>query len=1028
MKTQRWQRISNLLERAIDLDVPARRRLYEHECPDDPTLGEEVERLVVADTGARGFLEPPPGPSAADPLRPTSAGDRIGAYTLVRRIAAGGMGVVYEARQERPNRRVALKLVQSSLVDAAALRRFRYEAEALGRLRHPGVAQVYEAGVDVDEHGEERPFLAMEFIEGARAVTVYVRERELSFVDIARLAVEICAAVQHGHERGVLHRDLKPSNVLVDASGIVKVIDFGIARVLGDQATRATLAGELVGTLTSMSPEQLEGDLDSIDVRADVFAIGTLLYEMLCGDPPLDLRGLSLSEALTKARTSTPAAPSSKRAGIPLELEWIVLRAMESERVRRYASAADLARDLERFLGDEPVLAGPPSTVYRVTKFVRRNRIVVAASVAILVAIVVGAIVAVVQRNRAVVAKERAEFAEDLAQKRLRQLESEARTNRELADFQGSILRSADPDGSGRDARVIDALARASAELDARPALDPGLGLVLRRSIVDAYLAIGSDAEVRRELDRMRPVWEAIHPPDSPVRMELERIAIDAESFVGGVHDRLSRARAGLRRAESVLGVNSDETARWKLTVAHNAVAIGEVDEAERLADSARVQFEASSGPASPDALGARSVYGSSLNESRRWVEAETWLRGTYEVCAAQFGEDHEQTLIAKKEYATSVGQNERAEEAVLILAEVVAAHERRNGRDSVRGVSARLALCEALLEARRPSDSLIEADAVLADVTARYGERHRHVYEAQQCKASALAALGHVAEALSLLETALMAAIRDLGEEDVGVIKLRDALGRNLYAAGRFEEAVAHFGEAWRLAGRVRGDESATALSYGFRYATTLGSFGREREAIAMYESVLAAQDRRLGPWHRDSLSTLGNLTTAQINIDELAGASCTVHDFVTRVESDPNALPSARAEARWTLGRLLRATGDDEGAAESFALASASWEKCGLASTARAIHCLLDEAFTLDILKEHSTARHLRERAAVLVIIAPQSPQVEARVYSSLAWCWQKSGDPEAARDLARMVLAGPGPIEANVRRVTEQMAGPD
>jgi len=565
VNTRRWERITNLLERAIELDPPARRELYARECPDDSELGAEVERMIVADSKARGFLEPVP--AAIQAPTPLGVGARIGGYRLIRRVAAGGMGVVFEAQQERPNRRVALKLVRSACANPATLRRFRYEAEALGRLRHPGIAQVYEAGVDVDSSGEERPFLAMEFVDGARTLTAWVREHRLDYDAIARLFVDVCSAVQHGHERGVLHRDLKPSNVLVDATGVTKVIDFGIAQDLDQQTTRATLAGELVGSLASMSPEQLEGDLNVLDVRSDVYALGALLYELVCGVPPLELRGLSLTEALSKARSASPRKPTSVRADLPVELEWIVLRALEPDRERRYASAADMARDLERFLGDEPVLAGPPSTVYRVRKFVRRNRLVVGAAAAVLAAIILGGVVALVQRDRAILAKERAESAELVAKERLARIEAETVTNRELAEFQNGILTSADPDVGGRDVRVVDALARASANLDERTSLDPKLGLVLRASIADAYVALGLPNEVRAEVERMRPIWEAVFAPDAPERLEFERMALDNATYFEPAHERLPRARDGLARTSTRHGPESVEAARWKLVL-----------------------------------------------------------------------------------------------------------------------------------------------------------------------------------------------------------------------------------------------------------------------------------------------------------------------------------------------------------------------------------------------------------------------------------------------------------------------------
>ncbi len=1026
MNSQRWKRVTDILERAVDLDAIAREVLVTRECVGDPALRAEVERLIAADSRVHGFLEPLEAQPPSSP--PVAAGARIGGYTLIRRIAAGGMGVVFEAQQERPNRRVALKLVQSALADASTLRRFQYEAEALGRLRHPGIAQVYEAGVEVDAAGEERPFLAMEFVDGARPLTAFSREKSLGFRERARLFVDVCGAVQHGHDRGVLHRDLKASNVLVDASGAVKVIDFGIAKVLGDEHTRATLAGELVGTLSSMSPEQLDGDLDALDVRSDVYALGALLYETLCDVPPLDLRGLSLSEALSKARTSVPRAPTTVRTDLPVELEWIVLRAIEPERERRYPSAAEFAADLERFLVDEPVHASPPSTVYRMRKFVRRNRLGVIAGFAILTAILGGSVLALVERDRAVAARDRAEDAEQLATKRLERIEAEARTNRELAAFQSGILTSADPDGAGRGVLVIDALARATESLDARVGLDPRLALALRRSIVDAYTALGSPREAGSELEKMRPTWESLYEPDDVHRLELERLAIDLANFDGATTERRRLALDGLARAERVHGVGTNEVSEWMLTVATAHVDLDDLESARALCSAALLDLEARTGPASSTTLRARELMGRILGDSHEYLEAEAWRRATYDTCVTAFGEEHEQTLLAKKQLAVAVGQNERADEAVALLVDVVEAHERRGGRDSSRAISANLDLAEFLWKAKRPTESLALAESMLERVLSTYGPKSSLAGTARIRRAKALAAVGRREEAIEDLRTALQDAVQSPVPDDKVVTNLGAELTMNLFLSGRYPEAVVQAKEDWDRSRRQFGSDDVKSLFRGSMYASCLAEVGRLPESIRMLESVLIEQDRRLGPLHRESLATLTNLSTGQLNAADLDGAACTSQELVARIESDPKSVPSARASAHWALGRVLCERGDQEGAEENYLIASANWQRAGMSDSPPAIHGMLDEAYTLDRLGRRAEALEVRERAVAATIRAAHHPQLRARVFSSFAWCVQNAGEPEYARELARMILAGSGPIEPNVRRMTEKIAGPD
>ncbi|MCY2959567.1 MAG: serine/threonine-protein kinase [Planctomycetota bacterium] len=1027
MNTGRWDRISGLLERALDLEPAARRELYARECVDDPSLAEEVERMVAADTSARGFLEAAAPLRAVPPAQPLAAGARIGGYTLIRRIGVGGMGVVFEASQERPHRRVALKLVQSVFASPATLLRFRYEAEALGRLRHSGIAQVYEAGVDVDAQGDERPFLAMEFVEDARPITEYVRERALGYRRIVELFRGVCAAVQHGHERGVLHRDIKASNVLVDATGVPKLIDFGIAKVLGEIHTRATEAGEIVGTLAYMSPEQLEGDLEILDVRSDVYALGALLYELVCGRPVLDLKGLSISEALIRARKANHASPSSVRPDLPIELEWIVLRALESERDRRYASAADFARDLDRYLGDEPVLASPPSTVYRARKFVRRNRVVVAASVAILLTVVAGAVAALIQRDRAVIAKERAEQAEGLANDRLARLEVEARTNRELAEFQGRILTSADPDIGGRDARVVDVLASASIDLDAKTDLEPRIWLALRRSIVDAYVSLSLPREVRGELERMQPVWEAEYAPDDVERLALERIALENEVNFEPPRLLMPRVLAGLARAMESTRSDACEVARWRILAGLVGLQLGGFEEAEGLIRSGAAALETKFGPTSSPAVTAKLTLASALNGLRRLEEAEALTRQVYEACLEEYGRDHRLTLEAEQELAFAVGVLGRTDEALELHREVIGAHERRSGPGSTAALEARSHLAEFLRLARRPAEALTEIETVLRDGLATIGENNSFVHRARCRRAAALMDLERLEEAAAGFEEALRGATDHLGPDDSTTIDIESQYAFALFRLGRFESALPHCRDVWLKSRRVLGDENGFTLGRGNGYAVVLANVGRQAESIPVLEWLLSVQDRTLGPSNEDSILTLKNLTMIRLDGGDVTGAVCSAEELVERAESASEGEYPRAAGAHWALGHALRKNGDLEGAAEHMAIASDRWAHSVEAGSEIAIFGLIDEATVLGELGRTPQRLEILERAAAMAGGRGLSPSIRSRALTEYAEALQSSGEVERARGLAEMILAGSTEIEPKIRARAQRVLDP-
>ncbi|MCC6679101.1 MAG: serine/threonine protein kinase [Phycisphaerales bacterium] len=354
------------------------------------------DRDSTADPGAGGSLPNPP------PRRHTPTfreGDWIGRYQIVRMLGRGGMGMVYEAMQENPYRRVALKVMDPSLASAGALRRFETEAQLLGRLDHEGIARIYEAGTHREPRidAEPVPFYAMEYIADARPVTEYAAARGLDLEARIRLMASVCDAVEHGHREGVLHRDLKPENVVVDAQGRVKVIDFGIARVTEPElaATRVTEVGQLVGTLQYMSPEQFDGYSGRLDGRSDVYALGVMLYELICGRLPYDVTGKTVIQAAHVVRETQPAAPGRCDPRFKGDVETIILKAMHKDPPRRYQHATDLALDLRRFLAGEPIHARQDSVVYVVQKHTarwagRKPEIAILLATAIALAVVAG--------------------------------------------------------------------------------------------------------------------------------------------------------------------------------------------------------------------------------------------------------------------------------------------------------------------------------------------------------------------------------------------------------------------------------------------------------------------------------------------------------------------------------------------------------------------------------------------------------------------------------------------------------------
>ena len=396
MNRERYARLHSLFATALELGEDERASFLAKECEHDADLAAEVRALLALDGSSQQFLDPMG--DADDEAVKSRDPQRIGEFTVVRRIGGGGMGVVYEGRQQNPERTVALKVLRRDTVTKDNLRRFRQEATVLATLQHRGIAQVYAAGTFESDDGS-RPFFAMEFIAGC-SLTEYAEREQLDSNQRLELIALVCDAVAHAHERGFIHRDLKPDNILVDGEGQPKVLDFGIAKAVGDAPamamTQFTHAGMLVGTPAYMSPEQLDGVPDSAGVRSDVYALGVICYQLLAGQLPHDLTNKSISESARIVIEHDAKILGEVDATLRGDVEIIVAKALERDQTRRYASAVALSEDIRRYLHDEPVLARRPSAFYQLSKFTKRNKGLVAAAVASMLILIAGAITATV--------------------------------------------------------------------------------------------------------------------------------------------------------------------------------------------------------------------------------------------------------------------------------------------------------------------------------------------------------------------------------------------------------------------------------------------------------------------------------------------------------------------------------------------------------------------------------------------------------------------------------------------------------
>jgi WD40 repeat protein len=428
-------------------------------------------------------------------------GSDLGGIRIVRLIAEGGMGQVYEGRQERPRRTVAVKVMRPGVTSGSALKRFEFESQVLARLRHPGIAQIHAVGVH-DGRGGSTPYFVMEYIPNAKPITQYAEDLKLTTRARLELFGKVCEAVAHGHQKGVIHRDLKPGNILVDASGQPKVIDFGVARTTDSDMALTTMqtdVGALIGTLQYMSPEQFDADPTDLDVRLDVYALGVVMYELLAGHPPYDVRRKAIYEVARVVREEEPTPLSSLNRTLRRDVALIAGKCLQKDRTRRYSSASDLGADVIRYLTGEPIMAESPGFFGAVSRLARRHR--VAATVTGVVA--VSLLAAVVGISAFAVRAERSRAAEYEARGLAERERAAAETARTQADkaatearrelYFANLFRLSEliRTGSLRAARELFAATTALLE-DGAPLRDDQLPLELRilRAELDQAIAV----------------------------------------------------------------------------------------------------------------------------------------------------------------------------------------------------------------------------------------------------------------------------------------------------------------------------------------------------------------------------------------------------------------------------------------------------------------------------------------------------------------------------------------------------------
>lgn len=667
MPPNRFKFVEEIFQKAADAPPSDRARVVDELCGGDPGLRTEVMDLL-AELGAdvrgmvaeaSGLLEP--GVEAGAPVP-----ERVGPFTIIGLLGEGGMGRVYEAEQESPRRRVAVKVVRPGAISLQSMRRFRFEAEVLGSLKHPGIAQVFQSGSVTDEHGVGRPYFAMELVRGP-SLTGYARSQSLSIRRRLELLAMTCDAVQHAHQRGIIHRDLKPGNILVEegeaAAAQPKILDFGIARVTGGElpaggASMQTGAGQIVGTLAYMAPEALAGDSARVDTRTDIYALGVIGYELLGGVPPIDLDGKSIAEAARLIADVEPRRLGAIDRALRGDLETIIARAMDKDAARRYPSAGELAADLRRHLANQAITARPASAMYQLAKFSRRHRGLVAGLIMATTAIAVGSGVAVWQAVNATRQRDAA---------RLAQSRAEGLRNFLVKDVFGQMSAAR----LGPNALARDLLVKSVEQMDARFASDKDMLIQSENMFTELARFIGDFDMAMRHADRAVALSREHLGPESPDTVRSEIVRLSLRSEVGDLATLEAEAPALAERVERRFGPSDPLAMNARLLTGVMRLMQNRNLEASEELTTLVARYQHSSQAQSHDHFVAMNMLLASYRAQRRLEEALAISTQAMAMCESDSPLDRRECLAAMHAHGQLLMMLGRYEEAEPILRRV---------------------------------------------------------------------------------------------------------------------------------------------------------------------------------------------------------------------------------------------------------------------------------------------------------------------------------------------------------------------
>ncbi len=819
--------------------APAAQASYLDEaCGQDAELRGDVERLLrhefvrAAGTDAATLAtQAPTQPAAGAPSGDIPQPLQVNDYRILDVLGEGSMGVVYRAAQQNPHRDVALKVLKPGGASDASLKRFEQEGQMLGRLQHPGIAQIFEAGTSDAGYGPQ-PFFAMELIRGL-PLNEFAVKHALGTRARLEVLIKVCDGVEHAHQKGVIHRDLKPGNILIDKSGQPKILDFGIALAI-DQASDPTVSPpgseSLTGTIPYMSFEQVKGKPGDLDTRTDVYALGVIGYQLLGGCLPHDLSRKSISDAIRIISQEVPRPLGEINKAFRGDLDIIITKALERQKSDRYPTASALAEDLRRYMADEPILARPPSSAYVLKKFAQRNKAIVLGSVALLLTLAAGSIALTKSNLKTEIQRVRAEEQGARAEERTARAHQAVQRNQATADTLFDVfLRTANPENTDKRVTVLEALDQVAARINdgtrrIEPENEAAVHLVLGKSYRVSGLLDKAEPHLVAALRVDRRDWGSEDPQTLADMDELALLYQARGKFAKA--EKLFRAALETRRR--VLGLENRKTLETQHNLALLLNAIGQSGAAEQMyREILEIQHRVLP---EEDRLTLKTTKALAvlLQAKGKLADAERLYLKTLEIQRRTLGDDDSNTLLTANNLASLLKIEDKLPEAGQLY--------------------------RMILEAQRH---------VL-------GQDHPDTLRSANNLAALLKAEGKLSDAETLYRQTLNTRRRVLGDDHPDTLTSMNNLAIVLRAQRKWDEANTLYRETMASLDRKLGAGHPRTLTATMNFATFLREQGKLMEAEKLYRRTLESLRSKPGDRHLATINAIYSLAVLLVQKGE--------------------------------------------------------------------------------------------------------------------------------------------------------------